>query len=173
MSRAAAEELAPYRDVTGRTGGVWARRAVLALLALVALAALLNRFGQHPSTSTARGASASLQVQSPANLRGGLIFQSRFTIVAHDALRKPSLVLSRGWLESMSINSIAPDAASQHSRNGDAVLTFPAIPAGHTYVVWIYFQTNPTNVARRSQVVELLDGERRLLSIHRNVTIWP
>jgi hypothetical protein len=173
MSRAAAEELAPYRDVTGRTGGVWARRAVLALLALVALAALLNRFGQHPSTSTARGATASLQVQSPTNLRGGLIFQSRFTIVAHDALRKPSLVLSRGWLESMSINSIEPDPSSQDSRNGDAVLTFPAIPAGHTYVVWIYFQTNPTNVARRAQVVELVDGARRLLSIHRNVTIWP
>jgi hypothetical protein len=173
MSPSAAEELAPYRDVTGRSADVWARRAVLALLALVALAALLNMFGQHPSTSSASASAASLQVQSPTDLRGGLIFQSRFTIVAHHALRRPSLVLSRGWLESMSINSIEPDPASQHSRNGDAVFLFPAIPAGHTYVVWIYFQTNPTNVARRAQVVELLDGGRRILSIHRNVTIWP
>jgi hypothetical protein len=173
VSQAAAEELAPYRDVTDRSTDVWARRAVLALLALVALAALLNRFGQHPSTSTASTADAYLQVQSPTNLRGGLIFQSRFTIVAHRTLRKPSLVLSRGWLESMSINSIEPDPASQDSRNGDAVLTFPAIPSGHTFVVWIYFQTNPTNVARRAEVADLLDGERRLLSIHRNITIWP
>jgi hypothetical protein len=173
VNRSAVEELAPYCDVTGRTLDVWARRCVLSLLALVALAALLNTFGQHPSTSSADASGASLRVQSPHDLRGGLIFQSRFTIVAHHDLRRPSLVLSRGWMESMSINSIAPDPASQDSRDGDAVLTFPAIPAGRAFVVWIYFQANPTNVARRTQEVALLDRGRRLLAIRRTVTIWP
>src|SRR4051812_3410058 len=99
QANATAEELAPYRDVTGRTLDVWARRPILALLALAPLAALLNAFGQHPSTSKASSSDAALEIQSPTDLRGGLIFQSRFTIVAHHALRRPSLVLSRGWLE--------------------------------------------------------------------------
>ena len=35
------------------------------------------------------------------------------------------------------------------------------------------FQVNPTTVGRRSQDVELYDGERKLLNIHRTITIWP
>jgi hypothetical protein len=173
MSTRSDTALAPFRDVSGRQRDVWARRVVLALLALFVLAALVNRFGQHPSTSRAGAGAASLEVQSPENLRGGLIFQSRFTITAHRALRKPELVLGSGWLESMSVNSIEPQPASEESRDGRTVLTLPSLAAGDSAVLRIYFQVNPTNVARRSQDVELRDGDRRVLAIHRDVTVWP
>jgi hypothetical protein len=35
------------------------------------------------------------------------------------------------------------------------------------------FQVNPTNVGRRQQSVELMDGNTSLLSFHRTVTIYP
>ena len=52
-------------------------------------------------------------------------------------------------------------------------MTFPALKAGRSLVVWIYFQVNPTNLGNRSQDVELDDGTRQLASIHRSVTVWP
>jgi hypothetical protein len=35
------------------------------------------------------------------------------------------------------------------------------------------FQVNPTNVGHRSQDVELLDGETPILSVERDVTVFP
>jgi hypothetical protein len=34
-------------------------------------------------------------------------------------------------------------------------------------------QVNPTNVGRRSQNVELDDGETPILTVHRTITIFP
>ena len=38
---------------------------------------------------------------------------------------------------------------------------------------FLHFQVNPTEVGRRLQDVALYDGEERLLSIDRTVTIYP
>ena len=175
MSDPAAEALLPYRDAhTGtRAAGPWVRRAILALLAALVAAALLDVFGQHPRTSHATARAANLEVQSPTDLRGGLIFQARFTIAAHRRLAHPTLVLQRGWLESMSVNSIVPDPVQQVTRDGRLRMTYASLPAGRSLQVWIYFQANPTNVERRSQDVELADGDHRIAAIHRSVTVWP
>jgi hypothetical protein len=173
MADVAAESLNRYRTSSNRAYGPWARRVVLLVLGLVVLAALLNRFGQHPVTSNAAAPAAALEVQSPDNLRGGLIFQARFTITAHQRLAKPTLILQRGWFESMSVNSIVPDAPQQDARDGRLSLTYPPLAAGSSRVVWIYFQVNPTNLGRRSQGVVLADGSRRLAAVQRSVTVWP
>jgi len=166
-------DLTPYRRLPARDPGPWVRRGLLAVLGAVVVAALLNVFGQHPATSRAAGARASLEVQSPADLRGGLIFQTRITVRAHAALRKPTIVMQRGWFESMSVNSIVPDPARQDSRDGSVRMTFAPLAAGRSLVVWLYFQVNPTNLARRSQDVELDDGARLLATVRRSVTVWP
>jgi hypothetical protein len=167
--------LAPHRSLSWRRGMLepWVRRGLLAVLALFVAAALLDFFGQRPVASRARAAGAELSVQSPENLRGGLIFQSRFTVTARRDLRKPTLVLANGWFESMSVNSIVPQPTDQVSGNGEVRLTYPRIRAGDSLRVWIYFQANPTNVGSRSQDVELYDGTRRLARIRRDVTVWP
>ncbi len=175
MADAAAESLEPYRDISGsgRAYDPWVRRCVLLVLGLLVLAALLNRFGQHPVTSNAAAPSATLEVQSPENLRAGLIFQARFTIAARERLAKPTLILQRGWFESMSVNSIVPDAAQADARDGRVRLAYPPLAAGSSRVVWIYFQVNPTNLGKHSQDVVLADGSRQLLTVHRSVTVWP
>ncbi len=166
-------DMGRHRDLEGRGSHVWVRRAVLLLLGAVVLAALLGVFGQHPATSHAQGAEARLEVQSPDRLRGGLIFQSRFTITALHRIEKPTLVLARGWFESMSVNSTEPTPTADKVVDGRARLTFDAIPAGSSTTVWIYFQVNPTNVGSRSEDVQLADGERTLAQVHRSVTIFP
>jgi hypothetical protein len=162
-----------HRDLEGRAHQVWYRRAlILVLFAIVGLA-LANFFGQKPTTTRAESAAAALELQAPERVRGGLIFQGRFTLVARQDLKTPKLVLSPGWFEQMTVNGLEPQPSTQTTRNGDVVLTFDSLQAGQKLVFWTYFQVNPTNIGRRSQDVELDDGNTPLLRLNRKVTIFP
>jgi len=162
-----------HRDLQGRARQVWYRRGlVLVLVAIVALA-LANFFGQHPATSHAESRAASLELQAPTRVRGGLMFQGRFTLVARQDLKTPKLILSPGWFEQMTVNGLEPQPSAQTTRNGAVVLTFDSLQAGQKLVFWTYFQVNPTNIGRRSQDVELDDGNTPLLRLNRKVTIFP
>jgi hypothetical protein len=160
-------------SLAGRGAHPLARRAMLAVLGVVAVLAVLDVFGQHPSTSRAAAGFATLEVQSPSVLRGGLIFQTRVTVHARTAIAHPTIVLQRGWFESMSVNSMVPDPVSQSSVGGTVRLTFPRLAAGRTSTFWIYFQVNPTNVGRRSEDVLLEGGPGQRLAIHRTIAVLP
>jgi hypothetical protein len=73
----------------------------------------------------------------------------------------------------MSVNSLAPNPTAQSSANGRVTLTYNKLAAGHTLIVWLYFQVNPTNVGKRSEDVQLNDGSNAITSIHRSLTIFP
>jgi hypothetical protein len=47
------------------------------------------------------------------------------------------------------------------------------IPAARSYLLFMEFQVNPTNVGHRAQDVTLADGSTALVTLHRNVTIYP
>jgi hypothetical protein len=163
-----------HRDLEGtRASSLWARRAVLGLIALFALLALFNLFGQHPDTVTKRAPEASLELYAPSHLRGGLLFMARFTIEAEQELKDAQLVLDSGWAESITINTIEPSPIGEASRDGRVSLDLGHIPAGEKYVLYIDFQVNPTNVGRRAQDVDLLDGGKHILHLDRVVTIFP
>jgi hypothetical protein len=164
---------ARHVELDGRRGQPLIRRAFMVVLGAIVLLALANTFGQHPSTSRASAGFATLEVQSPSRLRGGLIFQTRITVHARTAIAHPALVLQKGWFESMSVNSMVPDPTTQTSLDGNVRLAFPRIPAGATSTFWIYFQVNPTNVGRRSEDVTLLGGPGQRLEIRRALTVFP
>jgi hypothetical protein len=69
---------------------------LLVLVAAVSLLALLNVFGQWPSTATIAASAATLEVRSPLAVRGGLLFQARYTVRASRDLKAATLVLGRG-----------------------------------------------------------------------------
>jgi hypothetical protein len=161
------------RDLEGRRHEIWIRRSIIALLAAFIVAALLNVFGQRPTTATATSPAASLQLYAPTALRGGLLWSARFIVTAHRALKKAILVLSPSWAESMSINTIEPSPVDEASDNGKLVFTLGPIGAGKSHVLFMQFQVNPTNVSRAARTVELFDGNTRLASIHQTVTIYP
>jgi hypothetical protein len=39
--------------------------------------------------------------------------------------------------------------------------------------VYIPFQVNPTTVGRRTQELELRDGDRRIAAVERTLTVFP
>jgi hypothetical protein len=162
-----------HRDLVGRGWHTWLRHGLLVVPVALIVLGLLNVFGQHPSSSHADGPAAALDIYSPARVRGGLLFESRFTIRAHRDLKAPKLVLDSGWFEQMTINSLMPQPSVQTDRNGRVVLTFDSLPAGQKLVFWLFFQVNPTNIGHRSQDIELDDGDTPLLHVERSVTVFP
>ncbi|HVI19643.1 MAG TPA: hypothetical protein VM712_14795, partial [Gaiellales bacterium] len=119
------------------------------------------------------GTAASVTVRAPATVRGGLLFQSSFTIDAKQEIGKPVLHLAQGWLENVTMNTLEPSPVDESWKNGGLELTFARLPAGEQLKVYIQYQVNPTAVGRQSQDVQLLDGETVLASIDRTLTILP
>jgi hypothetical protein len=161
------------RDLAGRGYQIWIRRVLFALLPLIALLALLNVFGQRPSTSTESASAATLKLFAPTRVRSGLIYQARFRVTANRDLKSATLVLGPGWLESMTVNTIEPSPVNEGSENGRLTLELGHIPAGGSYLLFMQFQTNPTNVGHRSAPVTLLDGNREILHVDRSITVFP
>ena len=157
----------------GRAKGVWFRRTVVLVLSAIVVLALANRFGQRQSVSVVRSAPASLSVRAPSNLRGGLIYELRIEIRATDALHHAHLVIGDGWLEGMTMNTLEPTPANETSADGQLKLALGHIAAGQTFVQFIQMQVNPTTAARRTATVSLLDGNRRLATSRRTLTIFP
>ncbi|MDQ3822468.1 MAG: hypothetical protein M3321_04415 [Actinomycetota bacterium] len=162
-----------HRDLVGRERRPHARRIILTLIGLLLVAGLANQFGQRPGTTQRDSPVASLKVYSPSKLRSGLYFMSRFTIEAHEEIENATLVLDPGWLEGMTLNTLEPSPVAEANRDGRLALELGRVPAGTTHRFFLHFQVNPTTVGRRSQDVDLEDGERRLLHLDRTVTVWP
>ena len=165
-------EPARHRELRGRQA-VYVRRAVLALLLAFVVTALVGVFGQRPSSSSASGPAADLRVRAPTRLRGGLVFQARFDVVAHRVLAQPKLVLDSGWIEGMTINTTEPQAMSEATRNGRVVFSFDTLDAGERLTFWIQAQVNPTTVGRRRWGVELDDRSVALAAVHRTAFVFP
>ena len=165
--------LARHRDLVGRERLPFVRWTVLSLVGFLVLLGLLNVFGQRPQTQTVTADGVELEVYSPERLRGGLIYMTRFTIRAERELEKATLVLDPGWLEGMTLNTIEPAPIGEANRNGRLALELGRVRAGTKHVLFLHFQVNPTNVGRRPQDVELLDGETSLLTVDRTVTVFP
>jgi hypothetical protein len=161
------------RDLVGRAWEIWMRRGLMALMPAVALLALLNVFGQHPETSTASSPAASLVLSAPSRVRGGLLFQARFNVNARSKIKSAILVLDPGWLEGMTTNTIQPEPESVEGRDGRLVLHLGEIERGHSFVLFMQFQANPTYVGHREQTVRLFDGSTKLAQINHNVTVFP
>lgn len=151
----------------------WIRRVILCCIAVLPVLALLNVFGQHPTTSSASSPAVSVNVTAPARLRSGLIFQVRTRVLARRDVGQLQIAFDKGWWESMSVNSIVPEPTEESSENGRVVLSYGKLPAGQTLVSWIYFMVNPTNVGKRTENIDVLDGSNVLVHIHRALTIFP
>jgi hypothetical protein len=165
--------LTRHRDLDGRGNHPAIRRTLLALLGALLLLGLLNVFGQLPATSRAAVPAAVLSVYSPSHVRGGILYTARFHVTARTDLKKALLVLDSGWFEGMQVNSIVPQPVQEASRDGRPVFDLGHIAKGHSSILWIQFQVNPTNVGHRSQNVELDDGPNVISTIHRSITVYP
>jgi hypothetical protein len=134
---------------------------------------LANVFGQRPTTHTVAGPRGSLSVYAPTKVRSGLYFEARFHVRATRELKDAQLVLESGWAEGVTINTIEPSPVGEASRDGKLVLDLGHVPEGQSYLLFAQMQVNPTNVGRRSQDVDLFDGDTRVAHLDRTITIFP
>jgi hypothetical protein len=164
-----------HRDLEGiYRSGIWVRRAVLTALAVFAVLALLNLFGQRPTTIRVEAAAATVSVYAPTRIRGGDFMEARFHITAKRELKDATLKLDPGWAEGMSINTIEPSPVGEASDDGRLSFQLGHIPAGRSFILFMQFQVNPTNLAwRRPQNVELDDGPTVVARLHRTITVFP
>ena len=170
IGRAMLEDMLEER---GQRRGLIARRVVMTLFALVAAAGAAGLFGQPQRSSAAAGESATMRLEAPRTVRGGLFFEARVDIDAKAAISDPRLVLDEGWVEGLQVNSIEPAPESESSRDGRLELSFPEVAAGERLRIWFQFEVNPTNVGRRSFAIELDDATRPLVRIDRTLTVLP
>jgi hypothetical protein len=156
--------------------GAWdlkVRRVSATIILAIVVLGVLNAFGQRPETTVAAAPAGSLEVYSPTRVRGGLLYMARFTIRARDDIAKATIVLDPGWAEGITINTIEPSPVGEGSDDGRLVLELGHVPAGQKYVLYVHLQVNPTNVGRRSQDVELRDGDELLATVDRTITVVP
>jgi hypothetical protein len=154
--------------------GVWGRRVFVTVLMAIVVLALANVFGQAMTASEASSSQATIRVEAPSALRGGLLYQVVFTVTARTALSNPVLQLSNGWFSGLTMNAEVPQPSGQFSRLGGPAFTLGPMQAGQQRTVRIYFQVNPTTVTwRRSVDAELDDGHTLLVTSHRTMTVYP
>jgi hypothetical protein len=166
-------DLKTHRDLESWVYNRPARYAILSAVGAVIVLGLLNVFGQRPSTTKADSHAASLEVYAPAHLRGGLLWEARFTIRAHEDLTHAVLQLEPGWVEGMQINTIEPSPIAETSRDGSLLMTLGPVKKGKHYTLYMQFQVIPTNVGKRSADTVLYDADERLLTIDRDITVYP
>jgi hypothetical protein len=165
--------LTRHRDLKGRQWHPWVRRALVGLVALVAILALFGFVGQSTSTTRSETPAATLSVDAPDGVRGGLLYQARFTIVAHQELKHATLVLNEKWIDGLTVNTIEPSPVNEASRDGNLAFDLGHLAAGAKHVLYVDYQVNPTTIGSRTLKAELDDGELPVASLTRSLRIWP
>ena len=161
-----------HRD-NDREVEAWVRRVVLAALLVLIIAALSNVFGQRPTTSEVAGRAATLRVNAPHALRGGLLYEGHIHVVAVRRLVRPTIVLDKGWLDGFTLNAIVPEPVKETSEPDGVALEFAPLAAGSTLTVFVQSHVDPTTVGRHAQGVRLRDGQQSLAELRRTVTVFP
>jgi len=161
------------RTLEGRAHEIWIRRGLLLLFAVIPVLAAFNVFGQSASTASASSPAVKLTVRSPERVRGGLLYEVRFTIEAHQDIKNATLALGGGWANGLTLNTIEPSPTDELSSRGNLSLVLGEIPAGDTFVLHLEYQVNPTTTGSRKQQVALLDGKTPLVTLDRHLTVYP
>jgi hypothetical protein len=150
------------------------RRVGLSILAAICLLALLlDAFGQRSTLTRVDASAASLTVDSPERLRGGLVFTSQITVIAHQKLGDAQVQLSSGWFRGMTFNGVVPQPNSMSSSGDTVTLDYGPLDAGQSMPFWISWQTNPTTLGARGEKVSVSDGSNQLVTIQRSLVVFP
>lgn len=87
--------------------------------------------------------------------------------------RRPSSSLRAGSRTSRSIRTCPSPCRRRAGTGGSPSSSDTSRPGTATYVFYLQFQLNPTDVGRRTEDVELNDGTRPIVRIERTATVFP
>jgi hypothetical protein len=158
----------------GGRAGVWVRRLGMCALAAVVVAALCNVVGQRATTAHAAGPLARIDVRAPSTVRPGLLFQAKITVSANSVLPQAHLVLSRGWVDGLTLNTEEPSPSTETSGpDGSLDFTIGTLRPGSPYTEYLEYQVNPTSLSRRAQTITLVSDGASIITLHRTMTVVP
>ena len=166
-------DLARIRDLEGRRGHPWIRRATLALLAVPVALGLTGQLGQQTVTRSVAGPRAQLALDAPRVVRGGLMWRARITVRALGTVRFPRLILGPAYVDGMQLNTVEPAPASESGRGPRLVFSYDELSRGDELVVYLQFQTDPTTSGRQDATVALDDATRTLALVEHTITVLP
>jgi hypothetical protein len=166
-------DLARIRDLQGRRGEPWARRALLALLAAPVVLGLAGALGQETVTRSAAGPRARLELDAPRVLRGGLMWGARIKVRAQDTIRHPRLVLGSGYADGMQMNTIEPSPTGEAARGPRLVFSYDKLDGGDELVVYLQLQVDPTTTGPQDATVTLDDATEPLARAEHTITVLP
>jgi hypothetical protein len=170
---AAGLDLARIRDLEGRRGYPWARRALLVLFGVPVVLGLSGELGQETMTRSATVPQARLALDAPSVIRGGLMWRARISVQALRTIRHPRLVLAPGYINGMQMNSVEPSPTGETTRGPRLVFSYDELSAGDELVVYLQFQTNPTTIGGQDATVALDDATRPLVHVDHTITVLP
>src|SRR5205823_14223717 len=90
-----------------------------------------------PGRSWIQSPAASMLINSPAHVRGGLVFTTEIVITPRQQLQDARLYLDSGWFAGMTLNGIAPQPSTESAQGRGQVWDFGKVSAGVVYRVWI------------------------------------
>jgi hypothetical protein len=164
-------DLARLRDLQGRRGYPWIRRALLVLLAVPVVLGLSGALGQETITRSASSPQARLVLDAPSVLRGGLMWRARITVRALRTIRHPRLILGAGYFNGMQMNTVEPSPAGEASRGSQLVFSYDELSPGDELVVYLQFQVDPTTTGGQDADVALDDATRPLTRVEHTITV--
>jgi hypothetical protein len=164
-------DLARLRDLQGRRGYPWIRRALLVLLAVPVVLGLSGALGQETMTRSASSPQARLVLDAPSVLRGGLMWRARITVRALRTIRHPRLILGSGYFNGMQMNTVEPSPAGEASRGSQLVFSYDELSPGDELVVYLQFQVDPTTTGGQDADVALDDATRPLARVEHTITV--
>jgi hypothetical protein len=166
-------EFTPAPDHRGIVVALWTRRIAMCVLLALVVVALVGLIGQPSSTTTVIAPAATFRLTAPKTVRGGLFFQARVEIVAHQDLKFPSLVVDDGWVEGMQANSVEPQAPNENALDGKVQFGYGELPADHALRIWFEFEVNPTNVGKHPYGIQLENANKPVARIQRTIRVLP
>jgi hypothetical protein len=164
-------DLARLRDLQGRRGYPWIRRALLVLLAVPVVLGLSGALGQETITRSASSPQARLVLDAPSVLRGGLMWRARITVRALRTIRHPRLILGSGYFNGMQMNTVEPSPAGEANRGTQLVFSYDELSPGDELVVYLQFQVDPTTTGGQDADVALDDATRPLARVEHTITV--
>jgi hypothetical protein len=158
-----------HRDAPHRAER-WIRRGLMVVLVILLAIVATGAAGQTTGTTT----SGPLRVTGPDTVRGGLLYQLLVEVHPTTEVRRPVIAISDPFWESLSVNSLVPDASDDTYRDGAVVLSYQdPIRAGDVFRLRVYFQANPNVSGVRHGSVELFDGSRPIARLSRRLVVLP
>lgn len=170
------EQIAASRraDETSAVWRLWLRRTGVAALTAVPVIALFNVVGQRATTTTRETPSVTVSLHAPSRIRTGLLFQAKITIVAHRTLPSVNLVMGKGWIDGITMNTDEPGGSTETSTaDGGLSLSMGKLLPNVPFTQYFEFQVNPTSWGNRSQPVSVTSNGVPVIRIDHTMTVIP